>query len=149
MWMNVNVTHLINNWFPALSLFAEQKPLTESIIPTLCVGHRAKEVPLGVTFVDSNHHDNTTHLQPQLRCREGAESCPTLGTRLEFAVLNGYVSKTAGKMGFFRFNFWSLLNGIACFNERFWKPPWKRAFLDSQNKTLFFFLSPQAKNKDK
>lgn len=117
MGMNVNVTQLINNWFPALSLFAEQKPLTESIIPTLCVGHRAKEVPAGVTFVDSDHHGNSTHLQPQPRCPRRCVSCPALGTGLEFAELKGYMSNSAGKMGFFRFNFWSLSNCIAFFNQ--------------------------------
>lgn len=148
MWMNVNVTQLINNWFPALSLFAEQKPLTQSIIPTLCAGHGAKEVPPGVTFVDSNHHGNPTHLQPQLRRpkRCTVESCLALGTGLEFVELNSDMSNFAGKVGFFSFNFLSLSSRV---NKRFWKPSQKRAFSDLKNKTLFFFLSPRAKNKDK
>lgn len=51
--------------------------------------------------------------------QEGAASCPALGTGLEFAELKGYMSNSAGKMGFFRFNFWSLSNCIAFFNQPF------------------------------
>lgn len=147
MWMNVNVTQLINNWFPALSLFAEQKPLTESIILTLCVGHGAKEVPPGVTFVDSHHHGNSTHLQPQLRCPLRYQVLPCTGAG--FAELNGYMSNTAGKMEFFRFNFGLCRIALRSLTNNFGNRHGKGHFQILKNKTLFFFLSPQAKNKDK
>lgn len=81
--------------------------------------------------------------------QEGVESRLALQAELGFAERNSRMSNMAGKMEFFRFNFWSLSNSIAFFKDTFRKPSWKRAFSDLKNKTLFSFLSPQDKNKDK
>lgn len=51
--------------------------------------------------------------------QEGAASCLALGTGLEFAELKDYMNNSAGKMGFFHFNFWSLSNSITFFNQPF------------------------------
>lgn len=80
---------------------------------------------------------------------EGAGSCSAPRTGLQFAELNSHTGNTAGNMGSFCFK----LCGTASppFNTCFWNPSWKRAFSDLKNKTLllFFFLSCQAKNKNK
>lgn len=80
---------------------------------------------------------------------EGVESCPALGTGLEFAELNVYTSNTAGKMGFFPFNSGLCRIALPPLTNTFGNGHGKGHFQILKNKTLFFLLSPQAKNKDK
>lgn len=120
-------------------LYLQSRSHLQSLLFQLCVWvmgpkrfHQGQPLLTAITM--TTPHISGLHSD----AREGAESCTTaLGSRLEFAKLNSYVSKAAGKMEFFHFNFWSLLNSIIFHKEHFRKQSWKRALSNLKKKLSF------------